>query len=261
MRFARLAILLLGMFGGALPSAAAEVCDPMAVDLVTTPARTPNFPNVRETLNLQASLPEKTDAILFGDSLFAGWRTDLPKAFPATSVYDFAVGGDRVPNVLWRITNTDIGRLKPKVLALLIGTNDLAAGTPPCAVAVGIEIIVERLRAIWSDTPIFVLTIPPRGRDFREIDDQRLEVNRAIASLGAGHKNVHPVVIDDVAFTCGLYGKSLPTDTANVCLADLRLECPNYVDDHVHFTVQGYTELARILRSASQSTLGKNLFN
>lgn len=245
------ALLALALSG--LPALADEVCDPLAIELVGTPQRTPNYPNLRETVKLQASLPETADAILLGDSLFAGWRTDLPKTFPATAVYDFAVGGDRVPNVLWRMENTDIARLKPSVLALLIGTNDLAAGTPPCAVAKGIALIVSRLRADWPDAPVFVLTIPPRGPDFREIDDLRLEVNRAITEIGKSDPAVHPVLIDDVAFTCGQYAAPKPTTG--------RLTCSNYVDDNLHFSTVGYVELGRILREATVAAVGKTLFN
>lgn len=245
--------LLIGLALGVAPAVADEVCDPLAIELVSTPQRTPNYVNLRETVKLQASQPEAADAILLGDSLFAGWRTDLPVTFPATRVYDFAVGGDRVPNVLWRMENTDIARLKPSVLALLIGTNDLAAGTPPCAVAKGIGLIVSRLRAAWPDAPVFVLTIPPRGPDFREIDDRRLEVNRAIIDLGKSDPAVHPVVIDDVTFTCGQY--------AAPKLASGRLACANYVDDNLHFSTEGYVELGRILKEASVAAVGRSLFN
>jgi len=253
MRLDHLVIVLLVMLCGALPSVAADACDPLAIELVSTPQRTPNYVNLRETVKLQANLPDAADAILLGDSLFAGWRTDLPKAFPTTRIYDFAVGGDRVPNVLWRMEKTDIARLKPSVLALLIGTNDLAAGTPPCAVAKGIAMIVSSLRAAWPESPVFVLTIPPRGPDFREIDEQRTEVNRAIAALGKDDPAVHPVVIDDVTFTCGQYAASKP--------ALGRLTCANYVDDNLHFSTEGYVELGHILKAASIATVGKSLFN
>jgi lysophospholipase L1-like esterase len=249
----RVGALLIGLVLGTAPALADEVCDPLAIELVTTPQRTPGYLSLVATQKLQASLPEAADAILLGDSLFAGWRTDLPKTFPATRIYDFAVGGDRVPNVLWRMENTDIARLKPSALALLIGTNDLAAGTPPCAVAKGIGLIVSRLRANWPEAPVFVLTIPPRGPDFREIDDVRLEVNRAITELGKSDPSVHPVLIDDVAFTCGQYAAPKPTSG--------RLVCNNYVDDNLHFSTEGYVELGRILKEASTSAVGKSLFN
>lgn len=262
LRLARLFSACLGMMLATLPvSAADDACDPLAIEIATTPQRTPGYPNMLETRRLQASLPDRADAILFGDSLFAGWRTDLPGTFPATTVYDFAVGGDRVPNVLWRIDNTDLNRLKPSALAILIGTNDLAAGMPPCAVAKGIEAIIDRLQAAWASTPIFVLTIPPRGPDFREIDERRLEVNRAIAALGTRRADVHPVMIDDVSFTCGQYGRALSAGAAAACQPAGRLACSNYADDNLHFSTGGYVELGRILAAASRSAVGRSLFD
>ncbi|MBS1181006.1 MAG: hypothetical protein H6Q99_886 [Proteobacteria bacterium] len=252
--------LLLGLLAGllALPEARAEepACDPVAIDLTLMPQRTLIYPSLKETLRVQAARPERADVVLIGDSLFAGWRTDLPTTFPSTAIYDFAVGGDRVPNVLWRLENTDLSHLRPAAIALLIGTNDLAAGTPACAVAIGIETIVERLRRLWPETPVLVLTIPPRGADFRALDGQRLEVNRAIGVLGGRFDKVHPVAIDDGVFTCGGYGK--PPLTGGV--AAERYSCDNYADDNLHFSTKGYVELGRLLARATAGMRRESIF-
>ncbi len=230
-------------------------CDPLAIDLTVTPQRTMIYASLKETLKVEAARPERADVVLIGDSLFAGWRTDLPTAFSSTAIYDFAVGGDRVPNVLWRLENTDLSSLRPSAVALLIGTNDLATGTPACAVATGIETIVERLRAIWPQTPVLVLTIPPRGADFHALDDRRLEVNGAIAALADRLPNVHAVVIDDDAFTCGQFGKPRQAGAAAS-----RLACGNYADDNLHFSTAGYVVLGNTLRAAAKAALAKDVF-
>lgn len=242
----RAAALLAGLVLSSAAWAGEPACDPLALDLTLTPQRTLIYRSLQETLKVQAARPERADVVLIGDSLLSGWRRDLPAAFPATAVYDFAVGGDRVPNVLWRLDNTDLSGLRPSATALLIGTNDLAAGTPACAVAAGIEAIVGRLRAMWPDTPVFVLTIPPRGQDFHALDGSRQAVNVAIRSLGSRFENVHPVTIDDDAFTCGRYRSPLPAE---------RQSCDIYADDNLHFSTKGYTVLARILADA----LGKDV--
>lgn len=242
----RAAALLIGLVLSSAAWAGEPACDPLALDLTLTPQRTLIYRSLKETLKVQAARPERADVVLIGDSLLAGWRTDLPAAYPATAVYDFAVGGDRVPNVLWRLETTDLSPLRPSAAALLIGTNDLAAGTPACAVAAGIEAIVGRLRAMWPDTPVFVLIIPPRGRDFHELDDGRSEVNAAVLSLGSRFENVHPLTIDDDAFTCGRYRSPLPAE---------RQSCDIYADDNLHFSTKGYVVLGRILADA----LGKDV--
>lgn len=231
-------------------------CDPLAIELTLAPQRTPIYASLKETLRVQAARPERADVVLIGDSLFAGWRTDLPATFPSTSIYDFAVGGDRVPNVLWRLENTDLSSLRPSVAALLIGTNDLAAGTPACAVAIGIETIVERLQALWPQTSVLVLTIPPRGADFHGLDEQRLEVNRTILALGNRFADVHAAKIEDGAFTCGQYGQP----GATVSAAVPRLSCRNYADDNLHFSTTGYAELGRVLQEEAARSLGRNVF-
>lgn len=254
-RLSVLALLSLAALLAAGPASAAdEACDPLALDLTLTPQRTPNYPSLRETVKLLAVVPERADVVLFGDSLFAGWRTDLPRTFPQTTVYDFAVGGDRVANVLWRIDQVDLAPLAPKLAAVLIGTNDLAAGTPPCAVAAGIDKLVGRLRAMWPDAAVLLLSVPPRGRDFREIDDQRRALNRAIAGIGERVAGVHPLLIDDAAFTCGQYGR--PFDRTQPG----RLSCAHYVDDNLHFSAKGYAELGRLVAEAAGRVGGDNPF-
>lgn len=242
----------------ACPEARADEagCDPLAIDLTVTPQRTLIYASLKETVKVQAARPERADVVLIGDSLFAGWRTDLPAAFPSTSIYDFAVGGDRVPSVLWRLENTDLSPLRPSAVALLIGTNDLAAGTPACAVATGIETIVERLRTLWPKTPVLVLAIPPRGADFHALDDRRLEVNGAISALGRRLPNVYAVTIDDDAFTCGQY-RNPRADGSD---ASARLSCVNYADDNLHFSTEGYVVLGHVLQAAAKASLGKDVF-
>jgi len=254
--FAVVLCLLAGSSTFPEAQAAEPVCDPLAIDLTLTPQRTLLYASLKETLKVQAARPERADIVLLGDSLLAGWRTDLPVAFPSTAIYDFAVGGDRVPNLLWRLENTDLSHLRPVAAVLLIGTNDLAAGTPACAVATGIEMIVERLRALWPETQVLVLTIPPRGADFHALDDQRLEVNRAIAALGSRFDRVHAVAIDDDAFTCGRYGKPPLAEGAEAA----RSSCGNYADDNLHFSTAGYVGLGRMLQGAAADTLGKDVF-
>lgn len=254
--FAVVLCLLAGLLASPRVWAEEPACDPLAIDLTLTPQRTPNYPNLKETLRVQTARPERADVVLLGDSLFAGWSTDLPSAFPATNIYDFAVGGDRVPNVLWRLEKTDLSNLRPSVAVLLIGTNDLAAGTPACAVAIGIQTIVERLRALWPKADVLVLTIPPRGADFHALDDRRLEVNSAITALGQRSDKVHPVVLDDDAFTCGQYRRSRSTESTEA----IRLSCGNYAEDNLHFSTEGYVELGRILQGAASRALGEDVF-
>ncbi len=248
--------LLFGMLAPLHASADETACDPLAIDLTLTPQRTLIYASLKETVQVQAARPDKANVVLIGDSLLAGWRSDLSKAFPSTAIYDFAVGGDRVPTVLWRFENTDLAHLRPAVAVLLIGTNDLGAGTPSCAVATGIEAIVEKLRTLWPETQVLVLTIPPRGPDFHVIDDSRLEVNKAIVALGSRFDRVRAVPIDDNAFTCGQYATAPLTPGTE----PRRLFCANYAEDNLHFSTEGYVQLGRILKDASVKSLGRDVF-
>lgn len=223
-------------------------CDPVALDFALTPAQSSTYPGRKATQALGKTVPAAADAVFIGDSIMAGWRSGLPKAFPDTRVFDFAVGGDKVANILWRFAHIDVSALRPRVAVLLIGTNDLAARVPPCAVVAGIDKILAVMGEIWPETQIYVLTITPRGHGYHDLDDARLEVNRSILSLAARHDNVHAVAIDDVAFTCGIYAE---TQTA----AGEAGHCRFYIGDDLHFSAAGYEELRRILMTATSGKI------
>ena len=192
--------------------------------------------------------------MLLGDSLLAGWSTDLPSTFPTRVIYDFAVGGDRVPNVLWRLEKTDLSHLQPSAAVLLIGTNDLARwharlrrrGRHRGRLS-------EDCAPCGPEADVFVLTIPPRGADFHALDAPRQEVNRAIAALAGRFGWVHAVTIDDDTFTCGQYGKPPVAEGTETP----RLSCDNYADDNLHFSTKGYVELGRTLRHAAAGVFGE----
>ena len=149
-----------------------------------------------------------------------------------------------------RVSDSDEGGflLAGRTLGPFVGASTI--------VATGIETIVGRLHTLWPKTPVLVLTIPPRGADFHALDDRRLELNGAIATLGRRMTNVYAVTIDDDAFTCGQYRKPRATDGD----ASTRLSCANYADDNLHFSTAGYVALGQALQTAAKASLGKDVF-
>jgi hypothetical protein len=65
--------------------------------------------------------------VFYGDSLLgaARWSEAWKKEFGQYAPAIFGMGGDRTQNLLWRLDNGEIGALKPKVVVLLIGTNNI----------------------------------------------------------------------------------------------------------------------------------------
>ena len=78
--------------------------------------------------NLKAMPSDKTRVVFFGDSITDGWK--LEKYFGDKPYVNRGIGGQTTPQMLVRFRQ-DVIDLKPKVLVVLAGTNDIAGNTGP----------------------------------------------------------------------------------------------------------------------------------
>jgi lysophospholipase L1-like esterase len=93
------------------------------------------------------------------DHNFAGWRTG-----------NFGAGGDRTQNVLWRLGNGELAGANPKVIVLMIGTNNVGLAKPQDVngelvddTVRGITAVVRALRDGAPDAKILLTGITPRN--------------------------------------------------------------------------------------------------
>ena len=137
-------------------------------------------------------------AILFmGDSITDFWRNRGSNVwnhyYAPRHAADFGISGDRTEHVLWRIDHGELDGIHPKVVVLMIGTNNTGKEndrkTPRNSVpevAEGVRAVVNDLRARLPKSKILLLAIFPRGT----LDDpQRAQValiNTLIAKLDDG---------------------------------------------------------------------------
>ena len=80
--------------------------------------------------NEQLPAPSPTDdrVVFIGDSITQGWKLD--QYFPGKPYINRGIGGQTSPQMLVRFRQ-DVINLKPKVVVILAGTNDLAGNTGP----------------------------------------------------------------------------------------------------------------------------------
>jgi lysophospholipase L1-like esterase len=138
------------------------------------------------------------DLLFMGDSITDGWRgrgiNVWNKYYAPQHAANFGIGGDRTEHVLWRMDHGELDGIKPKVVVLMIGTNNTGKekdgrlrNTIPQVIE-GVTAVVTEIRAKLPDSKILLLAIFPRGN----IDDfQRGEVaviNTALAKLDDGSK-------------------------------------------------------------------------
>ena len=138
------------------------------------------------------------DILFMGDSITDFWRNRgsnvWNKYYAPRHAANFGISGDRTQHVLWRLDNGELDGIKPRVVVLMIGTNNTGKernsntirNTVPEAIA-GVEAVVADIRARLPDSKILLLAIFPRGT----LDDpQRAQValiNTVIAKLDDGN--------------------------------------------------------------------------
>jgi lysophospholipase L1-like esterase len=105
--------------------------------------------------------------LFLGDSITEGWsgggKSVWEKYYAPLNAANFGIGGDQTQHVLWRIANGELDGINPKVLVLLIGTNNI--GYPQEDILRADELIVQRIHEKLPNTKVLVLGIFPRGRD------------------------------------------------------------------------------------------------
>lgn len=105
--------------------------------------------------------------LFLGDSITEGW-TKAPHIwdhyFAQYQPANFGIGGDQTQHVIWRIEQGELDGIAPKVLVLMIGTNNTTWHTAE-QIAAADRRIVELIRAKLPQTKILLLAIFPRGLD------------------------------------------------------------------------------------------------
>jgi hypothetical protein len=258
-RLAALSIAMAIQIAGAHFAEASDLkCAEFSPEIATTAAPPQNPGAMRRTRILVSERPDSADVVLLGDSQFESWNKDLQKQF-GTRVWNFSVGYDRTQNILWRLDQIK-GEMKAKAVVIFAGTNNLSdGGMDGCGTYEGIKAIASKAKKIWKKASIFVLTIPPRGADFLQYDEERQKLNALILKISSDLDDVHAVDIDDKQITCRNYGKPALEKNTLACLPEQAYQCTFYKDDHLHLSSAGLDFLRLSISTAINRKLGRPL--
>jgi lysophospholipase L1-like esterase len=127
--------------------------------------------------------------LFLGDSITEGW-TKAPHIwehyFGRYQPANFGISGDRTQHVIWRIENGELDGIAPKVVVLMLGTNNTSSHTAE-QIAAADRKIVQMIRTRLPKTKILLLAIFPRGprknRDGAfdtDAWDKRMEIIRSV---------------------------------------------------------------------------------
>ena len=133
------------------------------------------------------------ELIFDGDSITDGWQGRGKPIWEARygklNAFDFGISGDRTESVLWRLSQGQVDGIHPKLIAIMIGTNNLGANTAE-QIAEGIQAIVSEYRRRCPEAVILLQGIFPRSHDATHPDRAKIKaINGIISKLDDG-KNV-----------------------------------------------------------------------
>jgi alpha-L-fucosidase len=189
---------------------------------------------------------QKPELVFLGDSIthaFGGQPSDWAarggevwqKFYARRNVVNLGCGWERTENVLWRLDHGILDGAAPKVVVLMIGTNNLDLNTPD-EIVLGVEAVIARLNAVVPRAKILLLGIFPRGQK----PDARREKLAAVNARLAEFDGRHNVTWLDIG--------------AKFLNADGTISS-SVMNDHLHPTAQGYA----IWAEAMEPTLARLL--
>lgn len=180
---------------------------------------------------------QAVESVFLGDSITEGWRNADPGFFSAGRVCR-GIGGQTTPQMLVRF-RADVVRLRPRIVHLMAGTNDIAGNTGPSTP----EMTQDNLQsmtelALASKLAVILASIPPAAsfpwRPGLETADAILSMNQWLRDyatrVGAVYADYHG------AMSNGRGGMR-----------------PGLASDEVHPTAEGYAVMRPVAEAALQA--------
>jgi lysophospholipase L1-like esterase len=170
-----------------------------------------------------------------GDSLTEFWmhtgRATWDAEFTQFKAINLGLAGDRTEHILYRIKRLDFRRANPKLVVLMMGTNNLGMepSDKPEEVVRAVITAVTMLRTKLPQASVLVLTIPPNGNAPESPLRKRVNQTNDLLSRTAWPERVRLLHVHD-AFVdgAGHWGKGLSLDGT-------------------HFSAAGYARLAELV--------------
>ena len=205
--------------------------------------RTDTLFKTRHQHNRDRAKKGDVDVLFLGDSIMQGWestgQTVFKKHFGSLKTANFGIGSDRTQNVLWRVTEgKELEGINPKVVVLLIGTNNIGANRP-ADIAEGVSAIMKAIQSQRPQTKILLMTIFPRGAHATDtLRKQVNETNTAILKFASSPTITFVELNPDFLDGSGNLRKDM-------------------LPDSVHPSARGYTLWAEAIRGPLQILLGE----
>lgn len=202
------------------------------------------MPRHEEKLAQTKALKEKIQLLFIGDSITHSWEKSgkaiWNEYYTRRNAFNLGFSGDRTEQVLWRLQHGAVAGLSPKLVVLMIGTNNTGHRMDPASdTAAGVTAILQELRKRLPQSKILLLAVFPRGAvkddPKRVLNDQ---INQRLKTLADGEW-IHYLDINHVFLE---KNGRLPK---------------NIMPDLLHPNAKGYRLWARAMEPPIQKLLGE----
>jgi lysophospholipase L1-like esterase len=183
------------------------------------------------------------ELVFVGDSITQGWeesgRAVWEQHYRAHHAVGLGFGGDRTENVLWRLQHGEIDGIRPKVVVLLIGTNNTGhREEDPATTAAGIRRLLDEIGQRLPAAKVLLLAVFPRDP---QPGTRLRRINQRINEIIAGYADQRRVFFLDVG----------PALTG----ADGSLS-PEVMPDGLHLSEEGYRRWAGAMEPMLAKLMG-----
>lgn len=218
------------------------------LSLCNTPqAHSQDWPNLAQFAGANDSLPPVAEGenrvVFMGNSITIGWLHKVPEFFAGKPYINRGISGQTTPQMLLRFRQ-DVIALKPKVVVILAGVNDIAGNTGPMT----LDQIMDNLRSMAELAlangiePVLSSVLPAYDFPWRPGLEPAKKVpalNEMIRSYAQAHDLVYLDYFTAMADDRPGLDKTLATD-------------------EVHPTVKGYQMMAPLCEAAIARALEKH---
>ncbi|MEI6561744.1 MAG: GDSL-type esterase/lipase family protein [Verrucomicrobiota bacterium] len=141
------------------------------------------------------AIADSIQVVFDGDSITDGWqsggKTVWAERYGKLNAFDFGISGDKTQHVLWRLAQGQVDEVKPKLIALMIGTNNLGSNTVE-EIAGGIKTIVAEYQKRCPEATILLQAIFPRAEQPTDPARAKIKaINQIISKLGDDKKVIY----------------------------------------------------------------------
>jgi lysophospholipase L1-like esterase len=120
------------------------------------------------------------------------WDAGLPAAFPGVKIANRGISGDTTRGLLIRLQE-DVLVLQPRVVVLLIGTNDLEEGATPETAVGNLKLLLAALKRHDATMPIVLNLVFPSAAAMKRPAEQIKAMNALYLAAVKGDPQVIPL--------------------------------------------------------------------